>query len=173
MRRSKLILFIMPLFLVGAFFLDLFFKILLFVSVVLFLLFYNYRLFFKAINVLLGIFVSILPFLLSIIFNNKEGKIFYFLGLKFYSLGILKSMNYLLNILSIGLFSFFIIKVLNFFEFFKDKRFYVFFMAIEFYSELVTDFFKEFKNIKLSRIIEFIDKKYKYYKNISRQSDES
>lgn len=173
MKKSKIILVIMPLFLIGAFFLNIFFKVLIFVSVLFFLIFYNYKLFLKSVRVLSGIFISILPFLFSFLFTYKEGKVFYVFDIKFYSVAILKSLTYLFNILITGLFSFILIQVFNLFDLLKRNRFSVVFLAIEFYSEIINEFLKDFKQIKLSKIIDFIDKKYVYFKNINRQSDES
>ncbi|MEJ5283811.1 MAG: hypothetical protein WHS77_02055 [Brevinematales bacterium] len=173
MKKSKIILIIMPLFLIGAFFLDIFFKFLIFFFSLFILTLYDYRLFFKSIKVLVGIFISILPFLISFLFTYKEGKIFYIFGIKFYSYGLLKMFNYLFNILIVGLFSFILVKVFNIFKILRNKRFSVLFLSIEFYSGIISDFFKDFKKFKFSKIVNFIDEKYIYFKNINRQSDES
>ncbi len=177
MKKHNVYIFILPLFFIGAFFLPFFYKFLFFLTIFFSLFLSGYKNFILFFKIYIGLFLSILPFVISTMFNHNEGKVYIFLGFKLYSFGIIKSINYFLNISLISLFSFFILKIFNFFEIFKNinffKRFYFIILSIELYSKLINEFFSEIKNIKINKILIFIDNNYLKLKDSIHQSNES
>ncbi|MGC8764646.1 MAG: hypothetical protein ACP5QT_02020 [Brevinematia bacterium] len=172
MRRNKevFLIFILPLSLIGAFFLPLAFKALLFLLAFFLLAIFNVKKWFNFIRMFFMLSISILPFLVGFLIGHKEGKIISFLNVEFYTDGIIKALNYFLLISIFSIFSFFLFALLidplntkkkSIFL----KRFSFLFLAMEYYQEFLKEFFIKIAGLNVKNIVSFVDQKYVEFKD--------